>query len=154
MRMKLLAPVTLMLAGALSSTSYAQDKGACSLEISGNDAIQFDKKSLEVPATCKEVTLTLKHSGKLPKTAMGHNWVLTRSADVQAVSDEGMKAGPTNEYVKPKDARVLAATKVIGGGESTTIKFPTTALKKGEAYMFVCTFPGHSALMRGAFTLK
>ncbi|MFX5869880.1 plastocyanin/azurin family copper-binding protein [Acinetobacter baumannii] len=27
-------------------------------------------------------------------------------------------------------------------------------MKEGEQYMFFCTFPGHSALMKGTLTLK
>lgn len=150
---RLLPALALLCTVGFGLPAHAQDK-ACQLEISGNDAIQFDKKQMEVPATCKEITVTLKHSGKLPATAMGHNWVLTRNADLQGVVDDGMKAGPTNSYVKPKDPRVLAHTKVIGGGETTSVKFSSAALKKGESYMFVCTFPGHSALMRGAFVVK
>jgi azurin len=36
--------------------------------------------------------LTLKHSGKLAAATMGHNWVLTKTADMQAVSTAGMAA--------------------------------------------------------------
>jgi azurin len=39
----------------------------------------------------------------------------------------------------------------VGGGQSDTIKFATSALKQGEAYSFFCSFPGHSAIMKGAF---
>ena len=46
---------------------------------------------------------------------------------------------------------MIAHTKVIGGGQTTSVKFPTSALKKGEAYTFFCSFPGHSAIMKGAF---
>ena len=49
------------------------------------------------------------------------------------------------------DARVLAFTKVIGGGQTTSVKFSTAALKKGEAYTYFCSFPGHSAIMKGTF---
>jgi azurin len=132
--------------------ALAQGTG-CQLEISGNDQLQFDKKELKVPASCKEVTLTLKHIGKMPATAMGHNWVLTRTADSAAVVSDGMKAGPSSNYVKSGDPRVLAATKIVGGGESTSVKFSTAALKKGESYTYVCTFPGHSAVMRGTLTV-
>jgi len=33
-----------------------------------------------------------------------------------------MSAGIENDYVKPDDSRVYAHTKVVGGGESTTIE--------------------------------
>ena len=123
----------------------------CKLEISGNDQIQYDKQQLSAPASCKEITLTLHHAGKLPKEAMGHDWVLVNAPDVAAVANAGMGAGAANGYVQPGDKRVLAHTKVVGGGETTSVTFATSILKAGGSYQYLCTFPGHSALMHGTF---
>ena len=135
---------------AAAGNAYGADK-VCKVEISGNDAMQFDKKEIAVAADCTQVEVTLKHSGKMPAQGMGHNWVLTKTADVAGVSSEGMTAGLPNDYIKKGDARVLAHTKVIGGGQTTSVKFATSALKAGESYTFFCSFPGHSAIMKGAF---
>jgi azurin len=54
--------------------------------------------------------------------------------------------------VQPDDKRVLAHTKTIGGGQTTSITLPTSTLKPGGDYRYLCTYPGHNALMRG--TLK
>ena len=125
----------------------------CKLEISGNDQMQYDKTSLSVPATCKQVTVTLHHTGKLPKEAMGHDWVLVNGSDLAAVANAGMGAGLNNNYVAPGDKRVLAHTKTIGGGESDSVTFPSSILKKGGDYKYLCTFPGHNAQMHGTFKL-
>jgi azurin len=53
--------------------------------------------------------------------------------------------------VAPGDKQVLAHTKLVGGGESASVTFPTSILQKGGDYKFLCTFPGHNALMRGTF---
>ena len=127
--------------------------GPCDLEIESTDAMKFNKESLSVPASCKKVTLKLMHTGKLPKASMGHNWVLTKTADMQAVATDGIPAGPDKSYIKPGDTRVLAHTKLIGGGESDSISFDASKLKAGEAYSFFCTFPGHIALMKGSFAI-
>ena len=137
--------------GALAAAPYAHAADPCKLEISGNDLMQFDKPQLSAPATCKEITVTLQHTGKLPREAMGHNWVLVNAADLAAVATAGMGAGLANNYVAPDDKRVLAHTKTIGGGETTSVTFATSILKKGGAYQYLCTFPGHNALMHGAF---
>jgi azurin len=134
----------------LSSPAAAADD-ACKLEIAGNDQMQYDKKELDVPATCKQVTLTLKHTGQLPAAAMGHDWVLVNTPDLTAVANAGMGAGLASNYVAAGDKRVLANTKVVGGGQSDTITFSTAALKAGGDYSYLCTFPGHNALMRGKF---
>ncbi len=125
----------------------------CSAEIEGNDAMQFNKSSIAVPASCKQFTVTLKHTGKLPKAAMGHNWVLSRAADAQGVAADGIPAGPDKAYVKPGDPRVIAHTKVVGGGETDAVSFDVAKLKAGEAYAWFCSFPGHSSLMKGTLSV-
>ena len=47
------------------------------------------------------------------------------------------------------DKRVIAHTKVIGGGQTTSVTFPTSKLVKGGDYTFFCSFPGHYGQMRG-----
>ncbi|MFJ7566045.1 azurin [Herminiimonas sp. NPDC097707] len=138
-----------MLAG-LSSSVLAAD---CSTEIEGNDAMQYNKASISVPQSCKQFTVKLKHSGKLPKTAMGHNWVLSKTADVQGIDTDGMAAGAAKNYVKAGDARVIAHTKVVGGGESDAVTFQTSKLKAGESYTYFCSFPGHAGIMKGSLQL-
>jgi azurin len=133
------------------SGAFAADK-VCKLEIAGTDQMQFDKKELVVAPDCTQVELTLKHTGKLPAQAMGHNWVLSKTADVAPVASEGLSAGLPNDYLKKGDTRVLAHTKVIGGGQTTSVTFPVSKLKKGESYTYFCSFPGHSSIMKG--TLK
>lgn len=138
------------LAGMFAAPAMAAD---CSATVESNDAMQFTTKSLEVPAACKEFKVTLKHVGQLPKTVMGHNLVVGKTADVSGINTDGMKAGADANYVKAGDARVIAASKLIGGGESTTVTIPVAKLKAGEAYTFFCSFPGHAALMKGSLTL-
>ena len=123
----------------------------CKVEISGNDVMQYDKQELDVPATCKEITVTLHHAGKQAREAMGHDWVLVKTPDLTAVDQAGLTAGLANNYLAPGDKRVLAHTKVIGGGETTSVTFSASILRKGGDYSYLCTFPGHSALMHGKF---
>ena len=142
-----LAIATVFLAGG-THAAFAADK-VCKLEIAGNDAMQYDKKELDVAADCTQVELTLTHTGKLPAAAMGHNWVLVKTADVTAVANAGMSAGLANNYLTPGDPRVIASTKTIGGGQSASVTFPTSKLTKGGDYTFMCTFPGHYVIMKG-----
>ena len=121
----------------------------CSTTLEGNDAMQFNQKSIVVPSTCKQFTVTLKHVGKLPKAAMGHNFVVSSTADEPGIVADGAKAGIGDNYIKPGDSRVIAHTKIIGGGESGSTTFQADALKPGQDYEFFCSFPGHAALMKG-----
>ena len=142
-----------LLTGALG-VPLAAHADPCRLEISGNDVLQYDKQELTVPATCKDITVTLHHVGHQPRVAMGHNWVLVNAADYAAIASAGLSAGLANDFVPPGDKRVLAHTRVIGGGETTSVTFPASILKKGGDYKYLCTFPGHLALMHGTFRIS
>jgi len=135
----------------MSGSLMAQN---CELTIDSNDQMRYDKDQLTVSSECSEVTLTLTHSGQMSVEQMGHNWVLAESGDVQAIAQDGIGAGLENDYVKPGDDRVIAATEQIGGGESTSITFSLEGLEAGGDYEFFCSFPGHVALMRGDFIIE
>ncbi|WP_295537735.1 azurin [uncultured Pseudacidovorax sp.] len=142
--------VAAALLAALSTPLHAAD---CSVQIDGNDAMQFNKTAIDVPKACKSFTVQLRHAGKMPKAAMGHNWVLAKTADVQAVANDGIAAGLAKQYVKPGDTRVIAHTRVVGGGESDSVAVDVSKLKAGESYTFFCSFPGHAGVMKGSFAL-
>jgi azurin len=151
--MSLIRTCLALTALAAAALPLAAQADPCKLDISGNDQMQYDKQQLSAPASCKQITVTLHHSGQLPKTSMGHNWVLVNAADFAAVANAGMNAGPTNDYVPAGDKRVLAHTRLVGGGDSASTTIDTAQLKKGGSYQYLCTFPGHNALMHGTFTL-
>lgn len=136
----------------MAGAQFAQ-ADECTFALNSTDAMQFDQKAITVSKTCKEFTLKLTHTGKLPKTVMGHNWVLSTTADSKAVASDGIAAGADNQFVKAGDTRVIAFTKLIGGGETTSVTFPVSKLKAGEAYTYFCSFPGHIAIMQGTLTL-
>lgn len=141
------------LAGLLMAGAQLAQADECTFALNSTDAMQFDQKTITVNKTCKEFTLTLTHTGKLPKTVMGHNWVLSTTADSKGVANDGLAAGADKDYIKPDDARVIAHTKLIGGGETTSVTFPVSKLKAGEAYTYFCSFPGHIAIMQGTLSL-
>ena len=142
--------LAVMAAGGMAAPAMAAD---CAITIEGNDQMQFNIKQVEVPKSCTKYTMTLKHTGKMPKSSMGHNIVLTTTADANAAAADGMKAGMAADYVKPGDSRVIGYSKMIGGGETTTFEFEVTKLKPGTEYTYLCSFPGHSFIMRGVLKL-
>ena len=147
---KTLMGLTVVAAGAVAAPAMAAD---CAVTIEGNDQMQFNIKNVEVPKSCTKYTMTLRHVGKMPKSSMGHNIVLTSTADFSAAAADGMKAGAANEYVKAGDSRVLAFTKVIGGGESVSVDVDVSKLKAGTEYTYFCSFPGHAFIMKGVLKL-
>jgi azurin len=144
---------TLFFIAALCACGLAQAQN-CNVDLTTGDQIKYDQRSVTVSSTCPTITVTLTHAGRLPAQTMGHNVVIAGADTYQAVARDGMQAGLAGNYVKAGDARVIASTKVIGGGESATTSFPGSALKAGGAYKFFCTAPGHLALMTGALIVQ
>jgi azurin len=142
-------PMTLLFAGYGASV-HAQ---TCRLNIEANDMMQYNARALRVGPECTEVELTFRHVGKEDAHVLGHDWVLARSSDVNALANAGISAGFDHGYVPPDDPRVIAATKVIGGGEETMITFSTAKLDPSVDYSFFCSYPGHTPTMRGRLQL-
>ena len=138
-------------AAMLAPIAMAED---AKVELTGNDAMQYSSKAFEVTAG-QSVSLTLKHIGKLPKTAMGHNVVVLKSGTVVATFATKAMSAKDTDYI-PADAeskgQIVAHTKLVGGGESDTVTF--TAPSEAGSYPFLCTFPGHFAVMQGVMTVK
>lgn len=124
----------------------------CATTISGNDAMQYDADSIAVPATCTQFTITLKHAGTMAVNVMGHNLVIAKESDMAGIAADGMAVAP--EHVKPDDARVIAHTRMLGGGESASVTFDVAKVKDGGPFKFFCSFPGHLALMQGSLTVQ
>lgn len=135
---------------ALAFTGLAQAQDKVEITIESNDRMQFNMDEIKVEAG-QTVVLTLKHVGKLPKAAMGHNWVLlTQGTDIQKFGAAASKAAD-NDYIPEDSENVIVTTDLIGGGQETTIEF--TAPEAGT-YDFICSFPGHYAMMKGKFIVE
>ncbi len=119
------------------------------IALSSNDLMQFDKSELKVTAG-KKVTLTLRHTGKMDKMVMGHNFVLLAAGTDLADFAATAAVARETEYIPESDA-ILAYTKLIGGGESTSITFDAPA---AGTYDYLCSFPGHYGVMQGKLIVE
>ncbi|MDD2060142.1 azurin [Pseudomonas sp. GD03860] len=126
----------------------------CKVTVDSTDQMSFNTKAIEIDKSCKTFTVELTHSGALPKNVMGHNLVISKEADMQAIATDGLSAGIDKNYLKDGDERVIAHTKVIGAKETDSVTFDVSKLKADEKYGFFCSFPGHISMMKGTVTLK
>jgi azurin len=140
-------------AAATTSDKPAAVVANCATQIEGNDAMQFNVGSIVVPASCANFTINLKHAGKMPVAAMGHNVVIAKTSDMQGIEADGMGAGVASNFVKEGDARVVAHSKLVGGGEATSVTFAVSKIKDGGPYDFFCSFPGHATMMKGSISV-
>ncbi|MFP6878018.1 MAG: plastocyanin/azurin family copper-binding protein, partial [Roseibacillus sp.] len=98
--------------------------------------------------------LTLKNIGTLPVQAMGHNLVILKpGTDIPTFAMAGMTNQPGGYLPKGGDFTklIIAKIKVLGPKEEETIVFKAGA--PGD-YPYICTFPGHFALMKGVMKVK
>lgn len=143
------APAPAPTAAAAAKPAVVAD---CATTIEANDAMQFNADSITVPASCPRFTINLKHVGTLAVNVMGHNVVVAKEADMAGIAADGMAVTP--EHIKEGDARVVAHTKMIGGGASASVSFDVAKIKDGGPYKFFCSFPGHMALMQGSLQVQ
>lgn len=121
------------------------------VHLTAADQMRYSAGRITVKAG-QVLTVELKNIGTLPKEAMGHNFVVLKpGTDPVAFATKGIPAKAT-DYVSPDAAdQVIAHTKLLGPGESDTIKIESLA---PGVYPFVCTFPGHAALMKGELVVE
>jgi azurin len=134
----------------LNEAEKEEVDGVTEVLLTSNDQMRFNKSEIRVKAGDK-VKLTLKHVGKLGVEVMGHNFVLLKP-DVER-NEFAKKAvdAKDNGYIPEGTEDVIVHTKMIGGGQQTSIEFD--APEKGT-YEFICSFPGHVALMNGKFIVE
>ncbi|HLV23613.1 MAG TPA: plastocyanin/azurin family copper-binding protein [Moheibacter sp.] len=119
------------------------------ISIKATDDMKFDKTEFTVKAD-EEITLNFTNAGVLPIETMGHNVVvLEKNTDVAQFANASAKAKETDFISELYLTDIVAHTKLLGPGESETIKFN---LKEPGEYTFICTFPGHWIAMKGTIT--
>ena len=146
------APAPAEAAPAATTGSKPAVVADCATTIEGNDAMQYNADSITIPASCSQFTVNLKHVGTMAVEVMGHNLVVAKEADMAAINTDGIAVKP--EHLKDGDARVIAHTKMIGGGESASVTFDVAKVKDGGPFMFFCSFPGHAGLMKGSLQVQ
>ena len=109
--------------------------------------MKFDKKNITVQAG-SWVRINLVNEGVDP--AMLHNIVFVKYGTRKEVAKQSIEAGPDMQFV-PKSSDVIAYSDLADPGETVVLEFE--APEKGN-YEFICTYPGHSEIMRGYFFVK
>jgi azurin len=77
--------------------------------------------------------------------------LLKQGTDIMEFGQKAAGAAESDYIPQDEANKVIANTKTLGGGEETTITFEAPA--KGT-YDFICSFPGHVALMKGNFIVE
>jgi azurin len=111
------------------------------------EQLRFDTKRLVVEAG-KPFEVILENPDQIP-----HNIVFVQPGTLQAVAEAVQAQAPDKldrqgrAYVPENDPRVFAASKMLEAGQKEALTI--TAPSKEGIYEYVCTFPGHWAVMQG-----
>jgi azurin len=137
------APTTSAAPGAASTTTTSSS--GTTIEIASvGETMAFDKTTIEAKAGT-QVTLKLKNNATSP--AMKHNWVLLKSGtSPDSVGVAAIQAGEAAGYIPAGNTDILAHTPLSEPGKTVEVTF--TVPPAGE-YPYLCTYPGHYALMKG-----
>jgi azurin len=128
---------------------YSDIEASNDILLTSSDASVYSQEVLKVEGG-KKVKLTFKHTGKMDKKVMGHNFVLLKDGVSMATFGKEAAKAVSNNYIPENTQDVIAYTNLIGGGEETTIEFDAPA---PGTYRFICTFPGHYVSMKGTFVV-
>ena len=125
---------------------------ARTITLTGNDQMKFDKTTIAAKPG-ETIRIVMKSAGTMPKTVMGHNFVLLKlGTDVAAFSTAAFNARAT-DFIPPDKSAIIANTKLAGPGESVEVTFKVPA--KAGSYDYLCSFPGHAAVgMRGKLIVR
>lgn len=102
----------------------------------------FDTKELEVKAG-STVKITLVNEGI--DASMIHNIVFVKKGTTEEVAMACVAAGPDKNFVA-ENPNIIAASGLANPQQTIVLEF--IAPPKGN-YEFLCTYPGHSNMMKG-----
>jgi azurin len=124
-----------------------------SIEMSGNDSMKFNVLTFTVKPG-EVVHVSLSNVGTLPKSVMGHNWILLKAGkDGAAYSSAAANAKDEDYEPKALAGDVIASIGLLGGRQNGEVTF--TAPTAPGNYTYICSFPGHFQVgMRGVMTVK
>ncbi len=122
------------------------------MEITGNDQMQYSVHEIKAKPG-EKLRIKLTNIGRMPAQTMSHNWVLLKKMDASAVNALAMSAASkTPDYLPADQSSILAHTKLLGPGQSDTVEI--TVPSEAGSYPYICTFPGHAALMKGQLIVQ
>lgn len=133
-----------------TETQTTAEEGITEVSLTADDQMKFNKNEIRVQAG-QTIRLTLEHVGQMEKNVMGHNFVLLEPGTNINEFGQRAVAAADNDYIPQNADEVIAHTEMLGGGESDTIEFEAPA---PGTYEFICSFPGHYAVMRGTFIVE
>ncbi len=142
-----------VLAGVSLLTAAETEPRVIKIRTGMDNAMKFDVTSLTV-APGETVKIVVTNACTLPKTVMGHNWVLLQPGSDATAFANGATGDAATGYMPAKfKDKVVASVGLLGPNESGEVTFQAPATP-GD-YPFLCSFPAHCMVgMKGVISVK
>ena len=119
------------------------------MKLQAGNALQYAQKELRAKAG-EGIALKFENPDVMP-----HNFVLVAKGAEEKIGELSAKMvadpdGYARHYV-PEVPEVLCYSRMLDPGKKTIVYF--NAPKEPGRYTYLCTFPGHSQLMRGVLVV-
>lgn len=119
---------------------------AVEVEVDAVEGLRFEPVRFEAePGAALRIRVANRDVTDLP-----HNFVIGKPGSLKKLVADALamgEAGAGRGFV-PDVPEILAATKLLAGGQSETVEFSVP--EEPGIYPYVCTFPGHGYVMYGA----
>ena len=76
---------TMVCASILATSVFASN---CEIKIEGSDMMKYDVAEITLDTSCEQTKISLKHAGKLPINAMGHNVVIVEEKNLSKITQQ------------------------------------------------------------------
>ncbi len=103
--------------------------------------LKYNLNNFSVKAGSK-VKVTFLNPDVIP-----HNLLIVEPGSRAEIGNQAIAMGADAVKKAPKNSKILHGTKMLEAGQKETLEF--TAPSKPGDYEFICTFPGHWAVMNG-----
>lgn len=117
------------------------------------NTMKFDVTSISA-APGESIKVVLTDAGTLPKSVMGHNWILLTAGNDPVAFATAAATEAANGYIPTKQKeKIVAFIPLLGPGETGEVIF--MAPQEPGEYPFLCSFPGHCLVgMKGVLVVK
>ena len=148
--MKLLRISLFLLLAAGAARAADQPR---TVTITAGDALRFSLTEIEARPG-ERLRIVLRNESSLPKSVMGHNWVLLRNGgDTARYAARAVDAKGEGYEPVALSSEVLAAIPLVGGQSEGEVTFNAPA-ERGS-YPFLCSSPAHAAAgMHGVLVVR
>ena len=76
---------TMLCASILATSVFASN---CEIKIEGSDMMKYDVAEITLDTSCEQTKISLRHAGKLPINAMGHNVVIVEEKNLSKITQQ------------------------------------------------------------------